>query len=224
MNPSAVHVPVLYEDNHLLVVVKPVGMPVQADQSGALDLLTHCKAGIKARYQKPGNVFLGLVHRLDRPVGGVMVFARTSKAAARLSAQIRERTFEKTYLARVNGCPEPKKARLVHHLYKDTGRNTVTCVPPDHPESREAILDYEVLSTAEGVSEVQINLLTGRPHQIRVQLAAIGCPLVGDRKYGHSQVDPPIEGPALWSYRLGFQHPTQPKAVHFAVPPPWGAR
>lgn len=214
-------IPVLYEDNHLLVVVKPPGLPVQSDRSGDPDLLTLLKEGVKRRHGKPGNVFLGMVHRLDRPVGGVMVFARTSKGASRLSAQIRARTFEKTYEALVQGCPDPSTGRLVHHLVKDQFRNVVRVVPAGTPGAREAILDYEVIRKEKTFSRVRIQLRTGRPHQIRVQLAAIGCPLVGDHKYGSPSAA--HDGPALWSTALRFMHPTRNEAMQFEAPPPWSA-
>ncbi len=219
---AAPGVPILYEDSHVLVVVKPVGWPVQADRSGAPDLLSHLKADIKQRYHKPGNVFLGLVHRLDRPVGGVMVFARTSKAASRLSAEIRERRLEKIYLARVHGRPAPPSARLVHYLRKEAARNMVAIVDASEPKGQEAMLDYEVLATAGPISEVRVRLHTGRPHQIRVQLAAIGCPLLGDRKYGGTaDRDTDQAGPALWSHALRFKHPTQDRTIECQAPAPW---
>ena len=176
---------ILYEDNHLLVVVKPPDIPVQEDISGALDLLTLLKEEIKERYNKPGNVFLGLVHRLDRPAGGVMVFARTSKSASRLSSLIREHRMDKTYLCVVQGVPKDLKGRLTDHLLKNAQTNTVTVVTPGTPQAKEAILDYEVIDQAQGFCLVRISLLTGRSHQIRVQMAHNGTPLFGDTKYGY---------------------------------------
>ena len=235
---------ILYEDNHLLVVVKPPGIPVQGDISGALDLLSLLKAELKERYNKPGNVFLGLVHRLDRPVGGVMVFARTSKAASRLSSQIREHKMDKTYLGVVEGCPGILKGRLTDYLLKNKRTNVVRVAEAGTPGSKEAILDYEVLETAKGLSLVKIGLLTGRSHQIRVQMANNGTPLYGDVKYGHEdhkgrnaegrvvkdQVakdqyakdhDAGEEGgPALWSYQLGIEHPTKKERMLFTSSPP----
>lgn len=209
---------VLYEDNHLLVVVKPPDIPVQGDISGALDLLSLLKEEIKKRYQKPGNVFLGLVHRLDRPVGGVMVFARTSKAASRLSALIRERGMDKTYLCVVKGCPREKTGRLSDYLLKNTQNNTVRVVKPGTPQAKEAILEYEVLNTLQDMSLVRIRLLTGRSHQIRVQMSHQGTPLLGDLKYGYQGEYG--GSPALWSYSLSIEHPTKKERMHFASPPP----
>lgn len=198
---------ILYEDNHLLAVVKPPDIPVQEDISGALDLLTILKEDIKERYKKPGEVFLGLVHRLDRPVGGVMVFARTSKAASRLSSQIRDREMGKTYLCVVQGCPRITKGRLTDYLLKDEKTNTVTVVKPGTQKSKEAILDYEVLEEAHGFSLIKIKLLTGRSHQIRVQMSNNGTPLYGDVKYGFSGKK--SEALALWSYQIEVEHPTK---------------
>jgi 23S rRNA pseudouridine1911/1915/1917 synthase len=228
MNPnrSSPHtdVPILFEDNHLLVVEKPVNMPTQEDESRDMDLLTFLKNDIKVRYGKPGNVYLGLVHRLDRPVGGVMVFAKTSKAASRLSDLIRTRQFRKTYLAVIHGKPAQPSGRLIHYVRKDEKRNIVQTVDKRAAGAKEAILDYTVLGTGEGFSLVQIELHTGRPHQIRVQFAAIGCPLYGDQKYGIgvNQVGQQI---ALWSHSVSFMHPTLKEELTFrSVPPnvhPW---
>ncbi len=216
MKPTAI--PVLYEDNHLLVVVKPEGIPVQADRSGDLDMLTVLKADLKLRHKKPGNVFLGLVHRLDRPVGGVMVFAKTSKSASRLSSQIRARQFGKIYLAAVQGVPEQKRGRLVHWLLKDRNSNTVAIVDGSTPLAKEAVLDYDVAGQNGRDALIRIQLVTGRPHQIRVQMAAIGHPLRGDTKYG--AVRQPEGGAIeLWADAISLAHPTQQAPMQFAAPP-----
>lgn len=212
-------IPVLYEDNHLIVVVKPPNVPSQADDSRDPDMLSLIKADLKARYQKPGNVFLGLVHRLDRPVGGVMVFAKTSKAASRLSDAVRTRSIRKTYTAVVHGRPQPPSGSLRHYLLKDARTNTVSVVPRERAGAKEALLDYTVTGHLEGLARVEIQLHTGRPHQIRVQFAAIGCPLYGDQRYGGSQ-SRPGEQIALWSTRLAFEHPTTKEALSFASSPP----
>ncbi len=214
MNPQ-----ILYEDNHLLVVVKPVNMPTQADDSGDRDLLTLLKADLKLRYQKPGNVYLGLVHRLDRPAGGVMVFAKTSKAAARLTQQVRDRKFIKIYRIVVHGVPSQSKGRLRDYLLKDTSSNSVKVFSEPSPGAKEAVLKYEALDTKNGFSLIQICLETGRSHQIRVQMANLGHPLYGDQKYG-AGVNSPGQQLALWSLAIGFQHPTKGEMLHFVSEPP----
>lgn len=209
---------ILYEDNHLLVVAKPPDIPVQADISGALDLLTILKEEMKVKYNKPGNVFLGLVHRLDRPAGGVMVFAKTSKAASRLSSQIREHQLEKTYLCVVKGSPQPAKGRLTDCLLKDPQTNIVQVVPPNTPKGKEAVLDYEVLGQSGEYNLVKVHLLTGRSHQIRVQMSHNGTPLFGDAKYGYKgKKDDRL---ALWSCSLAFMHPTKKERMQFTSSPP----
>lgn len=212
-------IPILYEDNHILVVEKPVNMPTQEDESGDMDMLRTLKEHIKQTCNKPGNVYLGLVHRLDRPVGGVMVFARTSKAASRLSESVRTRNFHKTYVAAIHGKPDNKQDRLTHYLYKDTRNNIVNCVSKDHPEAKEAILDYIVMDYAEGLSLVNVRLHTGRSHQIRVQFATIGCPLYGDQKYG-IHMNKAGQQIALWSMQIEFEHPTLKNLLKFTSPPP----
>lgn len=213
-------VKIIFEDNHLLVVEKPANMPTQRDSSGDPDLLSYLKNDLKIRYQKPGNVYLGLVHRLDRPVGGVMVFAKTSKAASRLSAQIREGTFAKYYLAIVRGYLSIDHSRLVNYLIKDSVRNIVSVVPKSIPGSKEAFLDYQVVGKREQLSLLKIALGTGRSHQIRVQLAAIDHPLYGDQKYG-PKINQPGEQLALFSSELRFQHPTTKEYLELkACPPP----
>ena len=201
------------------MVEKPVNMPTQGDDSGDLDLLTFLKKDLKVRYEKPGNVYLGLLHRLDRPVGGVMVFAKTSKAASRLSSQIREGKFGKDYLAVVRGLLKTKKGRLHNYLLKDHRRNLVAVVPESTPGAKEAWLDYSVIGEGEGMSLLQIALGTGRSHQIRVQFAAVGHPLYGDQKYG-SRVNRVGEQLALFSFKLCFQHPVSKEYLEFKATPP----
>lgn len=209
---------IVYEDNHILIVVKPPNMLTQSDSTGDEDLLTALKEDIKIRHNKPGNVFLGLVHRLDRPVGGVMVFARTSKAASRLSEQIRTRTFNKFYLAVVHGVPEQASGTLVHYLAKNEAMNTVSVVnSPDL--GKMASLEYMVKASKNGLSLLQITLHTGRSHQIRVQMAATGHPLYGDQKYGAAQNKPGMQL-ALWSAQIGFLHPTVREQMSFTSTPP----
>ncbi|UUZ94492.1 RluA family pseudouridine synthase [Paenibacillus sp. P25] len=217
-------IPVLYEDNHVLVVVKPPNVPSQEDDSRDPDMLTLLKADLKHRHGKPGNVFLGLVHRLDRPVGGVMVFAKTSKAASRLSDAVRTRSIRKEYTAVVHGRPKDPQGTLRHYLLKDSKTNRVSVVPPGKDGAKEAVLDYRVLGSQDGLSLVRIELHTGRPHQIRVQFSAIGCPLVGDQRYGGTHAQPGQQI-ALWSTQLQFEHPTTKETLRFTSEPmrsfPW---
>lgn len=200
------------------MVEKPVNVPVQEDSTGDLDMLTLLKEDLKVCYNKPGNVFLGLVHRLDRPVGGVMVFAKTSKAASRLSEQIRKREFEKIYLAVVYGKPE-NSGILRHFLLKDSKTNTVKVVQNSVSEAKEAVLDYKLVQSLDKLSLLKINLHTGRPHQIRVQFGAIGHPLFGDQKYG-AQVNKEGQQIALWANEIRFEHPIAKEKLHFVCEPP----
>ncbi len=211
---------VLYEDNHLLVVEKPVNMPVQKDISGDDDLLTVLKTYIKGKYNKPGDVYLGLVHRLDRPVGGVMVFARTSKAASRLSEQIRKREVKKTYLAVAQGQLSSLCGTLNDYLYKDRDSNTVQVVSKDTAESREAILQYQVMECRENKTLLKVDLETGRSHQIRVQLSNFGHPLTGDIKYGQKGQKGFTNSLALWSYTFTLSHPVRKEIMNFTCVPP----
>ena len=201
---------IIYEDNHLLVVEKPINMPVQADDSHDLDLLTLLKADLKKRYHKPGNVYLGLVHRLDRPVGGIMVFAKTSKAASRLSEQVRTHQLKKEYYAIVLGKIE-EKGHLEDYLLKNEKKNIVTV----HPQGKHAILDFTRLQFTKDMSLVKIQLKTGRSHQIRVQFSHHGYPLFGDQKY--SQKAKPGQQIALFSHAITFQHPTTKETLHFSL-------
>ena len=219
-------IPVVYEDNHVLGVSKPVNVLSQEDSSGDPDMLTILKEDIKVRYSKPGNVYLGLVHRLDRPVGGAMVFAKTSKAASRLSESVRSRSFRKLYAAVVHGKPPQHSGRLIDTLYKDSRSNTVSVVPKGTEGSKEAILDYTVLESAGGLSLVLVELHTGRPHQIRVQLSHAGCPLYGDQRYGKG-LNKAGQQIALWSVLVGFPHPVSKEEIKIeSLPPdayPWNS-
>lgn len=206
---------IIFEDNHLLVAEKPSNLLSQADRSGDPDMLSLLKEDIRKRYHKPGNVYLGLVHRLDRPAAGVMVFARTSKAAARLSAQLRDRTFQKVYLAVVRGALSPAAGRLQHRLAKDRAANKVY----SQENGVEAVLDYLLLESRQNLSLVRISLHTGRSHQIRVQMSSAGYPLYGDQKYG-SKVNKPGEQLALWAAEVTFTHPVRDELMTFQSAPP----
>lgn len=214
-----IEIKILYEDNHLLVVEKPPNMLSQEDKTGDADMLNLLKADIKKRYNKAGNVYLGLVHRLDRPVGGVMVFAKTSKSASRLSDQIRLREFGKKYLAIVHGSFKKAHGRLEDYLLKDSSTNTVRVVDSSDDRALKAVLEYDVIGESSHLSLVKINLLTGRPHQIRVQFAHSGHPLYGDRKYGKEQ-NKDTEQIALWAVEISCTHPTLRKEMTFTSNPP----
>ena len=208
-------VKVLYLDNHLLVVEKPPNMPAQADESRDVDLLSACKTYIAEKFQKPGEAFLGLVHRLDRPAGGVMVFARTSKAAARLTKAFAGHDLEKTYLAVAQGEIDAPAA-LQDYLVKGTD-GMVRVEEQNAHGAKEARLTYRPLHRAEGLTLLEISLETGRSHQIRVQLANAGHPLWGDNRYGGGA---PGQQLALWSHRLTIPHPTKPEKLTFTSDPP----
>ncbi len=210
---------IIYEDNHLLVVEKPVNIPVQADSTKDIDMLTLLKQYLKEKYNKPGEVYLGLVHRLDRPVGGVMVFAKTSKSASRLSEQVRTRTFRKVYLAVVRGVPKEQKAKLRNFLLKDSSENMVHVVKEGTRDAKEAVLEYEVLKSNGELSIIKVKLHTGRPHQIRVQLSHSGYPLYGDQRYGVS-VNKPGQQIALWASSLTLEHPTKKEEMTFSCETP----
>ncbi len=224
MRKNNISINIIYEDNHLFVVEKPVNVPVQQDSTNDPDMLTLLKEDIKKRYQKPGNVFLGLVHRLDRPVGGVMVFAKTSKAASRLSDQIRRRALKKKYLAVVHGNIKNSSGEYRHFLHKNNKENIVYVVDKNTVGAKEAVLDYMVLDYKDGLSLVEVNLITGRPHQIRVQFSATGNPLFGDQKYG-SSFSKPGQQIALWACEISFVHPTRKEEMKFISKPksihPW---
>lgn len=209
---------ILYEDNHIIVVLKPQNMPSCEDESKDKDLLTAIKEYIKTTYNKTGNVYLGLVHRLDRPTGGVMVFAKSSKAAARLSEQMKNGDFEKKYLTVLCGTPREEKATLRHYMKKNAVNNMVYICTAATEGAKFAELDYTVLETINGLSLAEVRLHTGRSHQIRVQMNAIGCPVYGDMRYGGAKA---VKGYlALWAYYLAFTHPVTKERLVFRVQPP----
>ena len=201
---------IVYEDNHLLVVEKPINIPTQEDNTKDKDLLTILKEYIKEKYNKPGNVYLGLVHRLDRPVGGIMVFARTSKAASRLSEQVRNKIFKKTYNAVVIGNIN-KEGKLKDYLLKDEKKNIVKV----DKNGKEAILNFKKLDFKNNMSLVEINLETGRSHQIRVQMSHYGYPLFGDQKY--NKTSKTGEQIALFAKKIEFIHPTTNELLTFEL-------
>jgi len=208
---------IIYEDNHIIVVIKPHNISVQEDESQDVDMLTIIKNYIKERDNKPGNVFLGLVHRLDRPTGGVMVFAKTSKAASRLGEQLKSKKLKKKYFCVINGRPQIVKDRLTTYLKKDVKTNTVSISTQLEEGSKEAILEYEVLETKNKLSLVDVNLITGRSHQIRVQMAKqLNLPIYGDFKYGDKLHAGHL---ALWAYELTFVHPISKENMRFTVAP-----
>jgi 23S rRNA pseudouridine1911/1915/1917 synthase len=208
---------IIYEDNQVLVAVKPQNLPVQQDDSKDEDFLRKIKKYLVEKYNKKGDAFVGLVHRLDRPTGGVMVFAKTSKSADRLCAQIKDKSFEKSYLAIVQGTPRLRQCRLTNFLKKDEKNNIVHICTQYEDGAKEAILDYQVLESCDDISLVKVDLVTGRSHQIRVQLAGIGCPVYNDQKYGDKKQKGNL---ALWAYSVKFNHPVSHERMTFKVIPP----
>lgn len=215
---------ILYEDNHIIVVIKPVNIPVQADKSGDIDMLSMIKDYIKEKYNKPGNVYVGIVHRLDRMVGGVMVFAKTSKAASRLSEYIRQKNVKKRYLAILNGKLEISNEvkKLEDYLVKNQEKNMSSVVKSSTNNSKLAVLEYNVLENFiyknKEYSLVDVDLQTGRHHQIRVQFQNLGNPLYGDIKYGQ-KINKVGQSLGLWSYYLSFFHPTKDEYLEFSFKP-----
>lgn len=221
---------VLYEDNHIIAVYKPSGMLVQGDHSGDSTLMDEVKYYLKQKYDKPGNVFLGMVHRLDRPVSGIVLFAKTSKGASRLSEQFRTHSIQKIYHALVLGTPKLPTGTLINYLKKDADKNFVRVYDTPTPDALRAELDYEVISSHGGRSILKVVLKTGRPHQIRSQLAHIGCPIVGDVKYGapeerevtsHGEKHSSI---SLCATSVMFKLATQEeyKCIEIPIPLEWG--
>lgn len=209
---------VLYEDNHIIVVEKFVNIPSQADKTNDLDMLTIVKDYLKEKYNKPGNVYVGLIHRLDRPVGGVMVFAKTSKAASRLSEQVRSKIFKKKYLAIVDGKMEQESAILEDYLLKNEKNNLSKVVNANTKNAKLAKLEYKVVkyNPEINLSVLEINLFTGRHHQIRVQLASRNHSITGDQKYGVRGRGKQI---ALWAYSLTLNHPITNEELTFTSLP-----
>lgn len=205
---------VIYEDNHIIVVEKLVNIPSQGDKTGDRDMLTIIKEYLKIKYNKPGDVYLGLIHRLDRPVGGVMVFAKTSKAASRLSNQVREKNFSKKYLVIADGKFEQTEGVLKDWLLKNERTNTSKVVAENTKNAKEAILDYKVIkyNPEINLSVVEVNLHTGRHHQIRLQFASRNHSIYGDQKYGTRGRGKQI---CLWAYELEFNHPTTNERLKF---------
>lgn len=209
---------ILYEDNHIIVVLKPQNVPSCEDSSKDLDLLTMIKEYIREKYQKPGNVYLGLVHRLDRPTGGVMVYAKSSKAASRLSEQMKDGDFEKRYYSINVGVPKEEKGVLKHYLKKNAINNMVYACAPTESGAKYAEAEYKTLQVVGDLSLNEVRLHTGRSHQIRVQMNAIGCPVFGDMRYGGEKAKKGYL--SLWAYYLSFSHPVSKERLVFRVQPP----
>jgi len=212
-------VDVLFEDNHVIVVNKQSSVIVQGDKTGDASLIDYVKAYIKDKYKKDGNVFLGLVHRLDRPVSGIVIFARTSKALTRLNEDFKNRSIEKKYWAITKNKPEKETALLTHFLIRDTQKNKSFAFIQEKKDSKKAQLEYKTISHSQKYFLLEINLLTGRHHQIRAQLAAIGCPIKGDLKYGsaRSNADASI---CLHAASIAFKHPTSKELIKLTTPLP----
>ncbi len=215
---QAENLQILYEDNHILVALKPQMLACCPDESKDDNLLDKIKRYVKTAYQKPGNVYVGLVHRLDRPTGGVMVYAKTSKAAARLTEGLQTGDFEKKYLTVLCGTPEGERGTLCNYLKKNTVNNMVYICTQTEDGAKYAELDYKVLAEKGKHSLVEVRLHTGRTHQIRVQMAGISHPVYGDMRYGGALAQ---KGKlALWAYSLSFSHPVTKERMKFVAYPP----
>lgn len=210
---------VLYEDNHVIVINKKNADIVQGDKSGDESLLDKVKAYIKVKYNKPGDVFLGLVHRLDRPVSGIVVFARTSKALSRLNEMFKNREVEKVYWAIVKNRPPQEEDRIEHHIVRNELKNKSMVYDGPKKNSKNAILSYKLLGATKMYNLLEINLETGRHHQIRAQLAKIGCPIKGDLKYGFERSNKE-GGISLHARKVSFIHPVKKEKIEIIAPPP----
>lgn len=209
----------LYEDNHIIIVYKEVGEIVQGDKTGDKPLSETVKEWIKAKYNKPGNVFLGVVHRLDRPVAGLVIFGRTSKATSRLNKMFRDGDVHKIYWAIVQGCPKEPQAELVNWIVRNEKMNKSFAYDREVPNSKKAILTYKLIGKGDNYSLLEINLKTGRHHQIRCQLSHIGLPIKGDLKYGARRSNPD-GGISLISHKVEFVHPVSHKPISVVSPLP----
>jgi len=210
---------ILYEDNHLIVVNKRVGDIVQGDKTGDVPLSEIVKEYIKEKYNKPGAVFLGVVHRLDRPTSGIVLFAKTSKALERLNKMFSERETQKTYWTVVKNCPPNEQDTLVHYISRNPKNNTSKAHTKEVPNSKKASLEYKIFAKLDNYFALEIALHTGRHHQIRAQLAAIGCPIKGDLKYGFDRSNPD-GGIHLHAQKLMFEHPISKELISIVAPTP----
>jgi 23S rRNA pseudouridine1911/1915/1917 synthase len=210
---------VLFEDNHVLVVNKPAGLLVHGDDTGDITLADLAKEYIKHKYSKPGNVFIGVVHRLDRPVSGVVLMAKTSKALARLNELFRSKKTQKTYWAVVQNKPKTEQGTLIHWLVKDSSKNVTKAYAKENTSGLRSELHYKLLNTNSGKHLLEVNPITGRPHQIRVQLASMKCTIVGDLKYG-AVLPLPDKSIALHARQLQFEHPTLKTSIIVSATPP----
>jgi 23S rRNA pseudouridine1911/1915/1917 synthase len=210
---------IIYEDNHLILLNKLPSQIVQGDKTGDEPLSEKLKKYLKEKYNKPGEVFLGVVHRLDRPVSGIVLFARTSKALSRLNEMLKKREIKKVYLAVVKNSPPNPSAHLIHYLFRDEKKNKSFVVAEDRKDSKKAELIYQVIKSSDNYHLLEIELLTGRHHQIRAQLAHIGCPIKGDLKYGFPRTNPDASI-HLHSARIEFMHPVKKEMMVFEASPP----
>ena len=210
---------VVYEDNHIIIVYKESGEIVQGDKTGDTPLSDIVKDYIKEKYQKPGNVFLGVVHRLDRPVSGLVVFARTSKALSRLNEMFRTGEVHKTYWAITKNMPAIEEGRFEHWLVRNEKQNKSYAYAKEKPGAKKAVLEYKMIGRTDNYSLLEVRLLTGRHHQIRCQLAAMGCPIKGDLKYG-AQRSNPDGSISLLSHRVEFVHPVSKERIDVTSPVP----
>jgi len=210
---------IIFEDNHLIIVTKFPSQIIQGDKTGDTPLSEQVKKYFKKKYNKPGNVFLGVVHRIDRPVSGLVIFSRTSKALARLNSQLKKKEIRKTYWAIVKNKPPLESAQLIHYLVKDEKKNKSFPVTKSREDAKKAVLDYQLIGVSDQYYLLEIQLQTGRHHQIRVQLAKMGCPIKGDLKYGYprSNNTPFIH---LHARKLEFYHPVTKKFLKFVGNPP----
>lgn len=210
---------VLYEDNHLIAVHKPTGVLAQGDSTGDKSIMDEVKQYIKNKYKKPGDVFLGCIHRIDRVTSGVIVFARTSKALTRMNQLIKDRKIQKEYYAILEERPDQPAAKLVHYLRKNHKANYVVATLDQRPETKKAVLSYELMAEMDSRYLVRVDLETGRPHQIRSQFSSIGCSILGDTKYGGTKDNAYKNGIYLHAHEVSFVHPVKKEPLRITSTP-----